>query len=1670
MIYKGKKVISIILTVLLLFSTFSFAITAADAEAIAEEKPTVKIVSFMRGEQSDLRSSELLEARVEGYNGNVRELTYKWESTLGTYLYVYNSHNMYNINNTDGEIEIHNTDKSIKPLSNMVNRTYDREFSGVGYAWASVYGASIKGSTSLVGTVKVTVYDKNGNMLCSDSHKGEYSNRKNSGFVMYNLDADMDNVVIGLFEGDKRNVKDLLGESAVVHITCVESTVSNGTVISGSEHIRLTKESGDYYITGTNAGTSTSSDGDAQVDLDIKKGNCKFHNNTAGDAITTVFVFKKPTTDTTTNTLTLTGNLDDRCDYFIDGVEGTRQDDNTIIFKGLSPNTSYTVEVRGEYVDKNGATKYAYAYVYDTTKPVYQATVYTYLDGILTDISDIHGDDVTLYLHEDKVNASYIELIKDGRNKGTYTAAVSNGIYYPWHIEAGDHYHQAREYKLIVENANGELSLHHYSVTYNTNSGAFADGDKIFKDVFSSGASVDAITEAPVREGYIFTGWEYDGKVISSGAEVTSSITAPIVLNAKWEKAINVTINVTINHKVDGGFDSNENKDELVVDFLEQTKDSPAFVETGDRLFFAKEGVTDENGNTKEYKYTADIKGGEILETVYTAIVPTYEGRLESSYFGVSLAKSGYDVGEIKKIKDANGNWIIDIPLVYNPDDFDVEFSVRMDEDVPVELYPDAVIVKIACWDTEKNEWVIITQQRTTDTTVRPGVRVDIDKTTGEGKGSYPVWRHDANGLAYGYRAVVTGFIYKNSTIIVPTEKDHTKEDGNVIVTYTDNNYTAIMGDVSDGKKFSTSLYGAYYNDETGLQKGTLDAVITVEKYNVTFDAQGGTVNGKDKTVAENKYRIPSFADYQPIMGDHNFLGWYTEEGKLATEGELLTEDIVLYAKWDRVLTGELIVDGYYKDDNGDHIVNVADRADRALIELEEITDDGVYNIAGQIVEIEWLVDEHFSVPVSYKFTGLNPDKRYRIDVYLINYDTTYQNSTTIINSNGDIHDDYNADDYEAVYPEGAFITDVNVFLSFAPEVYFQHVEVDSTLVGESFRPADALVEYLGKEAGSDADYGIIIQHKVEPFGVEVGMDKATGHNAFNIYREDGKYGCEVWKKIFNGNLYDYQANLTKLDGTAISEWPVIVSYGDSVRWSPYNQAPTNALKVSIIPRWYYINYDWNDGSGVVESISRGHIWSHKTVIDYTPEKEGYNFVGWFDKDGNEVTEIAADVATDTTLYAKWERLSTPVEPLGIVSYIVEHYKENADGSYSVVADDIEINRGSIGTVVSAQANTYDGFAYNPIISVTSGELKKLNSNEDIVILKLYYDFDLIGDGEVPDGVSDKFQKKVIFRIVNGVWSDGTSTDIIKIVDLKTDGKYDVNGSANIDIPSGMTASDGFSGGEWNTDVPTVVKGTNTEVYTYSFLKNSSLVEIIGVKYIVEHYKADKDGNYSVNPFEREILNGKIGETVSATEKEYEGYKFNSEISVVNGTLTSIASAEDIVVLRLYYDMNTQGDGNDDPDPELPDNPDIPGEPDTPDNPDTPADPEKPNGDGGVSGDANHHIVFGKTDGIGWYKVSQDGGKTYDIVFGNSTYEVPNGTQIIVQVGDLMGDAFTFYVNGQAVKPDENGNLVITVDGYMLIGALGYKVEVPDVEESLNWFQKLIKAIKDFFARLFGKK
>ncbi len=114
------------------------------------------------------------------------------------------------------------------------------------------------------------------------------------------------------------------------------------------------------------------------------------------------------------------------------------------------------------------------------------------------------------------------------------------------------------------------------------------------------------------------------------------------------------------------------------------------------------------------------------------------------------------------------------------------------------------------------------------------------------------------------------------------------------------------------------------------------------------------------------------------------------------------------------------------------------------------------------------------------------------------------------------------------------------------------------------------------------------------------------------------------------------------------------------------------------------------------------------------------------------------------------------------------------------------------------------------------------------------------------------------------------------------------------------------------------------------------------------------------------------------------------------------------------------------------------------------------------------HICFGKTDGIGWYEVSINGGDFFP-QGPNSTLEVQKGDVLIVRIQDLwIDDDFEFYVNGFKVPETAPNQITVVVDGFMLIGALSMDISVPDVEESLNLFEKLILAIKAFFDMIAG--
>ena len=1067
-------------------------------------------------------------------------------------------------------------------------------------------------------------------------------------------------------------------------------------------------------------------------------------------------------------------------DYTVLGSPNMKRKINGVYvdFLGWSAKADGTGEEAGFYkagdvikgLDEN-ISLYA---MWDTTTQ-YTATVNTYLDDVLTDDSDIHNTARNLYLGTE---GHYYQLTRSA--EGVYSVKITgNGKFQLYNKDSSGAYTQIGTYQLTIYNQNASLDVHHYSVTYNPNEGEFAENPG--KQAYTYGEAVTAVKPIPTRTGYRFLGWkDNNGSLIQPGEEVTASIDKTIVLEAQWEKTVNVTVNVTINHEGGGGHDQMASKDNVSLALVSRANDESPYLEVVGKTLELDNGATNEEQRVTQYlgNTFTDMPGGTVDYTVVTS-------------------KSGYDT-TITPTQDEDGNWVIDVVMTYNPSNFDLDFTVEIADSVPARYIPDAAIVKVTFWSTDRHQWEIITQQEGG----APGVRVDIDPATRSGSGSYPVWKYESNGTTpYGYRIQITSFVYPDGTI-VPASQVVTQD-----VAWTDTVYTATVQDVTGGKKFGT-LDGAYIGEQD-LQVGKLNAVITMDLHNVTFDAQGGKVNGADTQTVTEQYQIPSFKNYVPTRdGGYTFGGWYEDAActVAATEGKDLTKDITLYAKWIEPLTvsGTVSIAGSYDQNGVDVPVNGIDRAMEAVVVLQELRDGHIYEVDSKTVKFKYGEDD--DAAADYSFTGIpNDGKNYQIHVLVLNYGTAYDNES-------DTNNAFTPDEYTAVFG-GDNVADVDAHLTFVPPSYDQPMRVDATQISENFRPQNVLAEVMYRDTGDNHPFNRISQHNVDPYGVKIGLTDGIGTGTQSI-----------WKWHTDGMLYDYQMNISQVDGKAFNSdtAPYYITYAAPAYWDGNTNAPSGALVATLIPKRYLVSYDLNADGDVVTGVDKLtyqdeegntvhtdtygviHTWSFDTAITAVPQREGYTFKGWTaDVEGVYVDgKIPAAVHQEVTLTAQWElnaytvtTVSTPngygtttgdgtydygtqvvltatanpgytfvrwLENGNLVSYDPTYTIEKLTANREFVAE-FSMNQYHVSTNADPEAGgtTSGSGVYNHGASVTVSATANSGytfagwyENGELVSAEAEYQFNVSGDREF----TAKFDKKASYQIVANAAEGGTAT------------------------------------------------------------------------------------------------------------------------------------------------------------------------------------------------------------------------------------------------------------------------------------------------------------------------
>lgn len=299
-----------------------------------------------------------------------------------------------------------------------------------------------------------------------------------------------------------------------------------------------------------------------------------------------------------------------------------------------------------------------------------------------------------------------------------------------------------------------------------------------------------------------------------------------------------------------------------------------------------------------------------------------------------------------------------------------------------------------------------------------------------------------------------------------------------------------------------------------------------------------------------------------------------------------------------------------------------------------------------------------------------------------------------------------------------------------------------------------------------------------------------------------------------------------------------------------------------VDPASYYV-ITYMDGSDKVgeNTVVAGESTTTMSAL----VKDGLNFLGWSKTNGGAADYQADQNFTPTdnlTVYAVWEDVSAgkPDAPSGALagSFVtvdcVNTSAGHADKTYGLL-------EGSYTPGAVASSST-DGYAcqitVQPDVYVAqySRDLSKAHTlnpdTQSAQTLALRYEggawtadapitFAVICDAQVPSSA------EVIFQVVNGTWSDDTNTPKTVAVPL-TGGKGTLD---NADVPTGMKAGSGYTGGAWDITPNTAAGGITADVtYTYSFTADSgsggstttyytlTYESNGGAKYVSERYRS----------------------------------------------------------------------------------------------------------------------------------------------------------------------------------------------------------------------------------------
>ena len=214
---------------------------------------------------------------------------------------------------------------------------------------------------------------------------------------------------------------------------------------------------------------------------------------------------------------------------------------------------------------------------------------------------------------------------------------------------------------------------------------------------------------------------------------------------------------------------------------------------------------------------------------------------------------------------------------------------------------------------------------------------------------------------------------------------------------------------------------------------------------------------------------------------------------------------------------------------------------------------------------------------------------------------------------------------------------------SFDPAKKLPVIKAIRTITGLGLGEAKALVEnapQVIKDGLTEAEADEIITAITEAGGTASKSDKKT----YTVKATAGEHGTiEASPKVFSKVLENTEITFTAKpeSGYEVDKWSV--TGGELVEGTGAEGSTTAKVKitantkvsVNFIKKSYTVSFDAKGGSPVPET--QKVPYGEKVNAPAAPTKDGYDFEGWYNKDGGAKWEFAVNtVSSDVDLYAKW--------------------------------------------------------------------------------------------------------------------------------------------------------------------------------------------------------------------------------------------------------------------------------------------------------------------------------------------------------------------------------------------------------------------------------------------------